>query len=437
MEKIAAPAGGRACPQENMNLKTLGLYQDLIKQWQAFKDMMFAERKTMGINLGTLGSAIGNVAGALGKGANGMGNIGRGIESGGGSLRGAASVSGLARMDLFIPRPIINEGPVGKAALNLTVPLGEIKFQNKSLPVRAAPVPLQGEIPWVQRAMMSPALPDLQIRKKMPTNILWFADYKKPNRVVLPLPNIIEFPKPKITPDTKPAAQVALSPAAKTENKTSTKTNTAAAVQPAQEEEIAEEIVTERVTNKQIDIVREEIEKFKLKVVVDEEVLENRIIGLTDTAKAAASGEDGVIEGKKIVEMAPPENEDKRSGIIKKNGPDGSWVETLEEIAARRFNSVKEAKKQIAEIINRKVPVKRAVAGREAGDQAVARVLKYLFVKSMPVKEVIKRVTKKQKKQVVHMPSPLPLIAHANEEPKEEKIEDFPTLAGVFQKRAA
>jgi hypothetical protein len=395
----------------------------------------------MGINLGTLGSAIGNVAGALGKGANGMGNIGRGIESGGGSLRGAASVSGLARMDLFIPRPIVNEGPVGKAALNLTVPLGEIKFKNESLPVRVAPAPLKGEIPWVQRAMMSPAMPDRQIRKDVPNKIIWFAEYKRNHKKLEPVaipqikpevlpfraPNIIEFPKPKI----------AAAPAVETGTQAASKQATDTAARPALEEELVEEIVTKRDTSKQIDIVREEIEKFKLKVVVDEEVLENRIIGLTDTAKAAANDEDGVIEGKKIVEMAPPENEDKRSGIIKKNGPDGSWVETLEEIAARRFNSVKEAKKQIAEIINRKVPVKRAAVGREAGDQAVARVLKYLFVKFVPVKEVIKRVTKKQKKQVMQNLNLLQPVPFANEEPKEGKIEDFPVLAGVLQKRAA
>ncbi len=241
---------------------------------------------------------------------------------------------------------------------------------------------------------------------------------------------VLPFPKPEVVvpPVLRPAVQIGPQTAAGA----AAEVRQVTATQPAPEEQELEEEVIERVIAKQIDTVREEIEELRSKIVVDEEVLENRMVGLTGAAEiAAAKSEGGEIEGNEIVALAPFETEDKRSGLIKKNGPDGSWVETLEEIAARRFNSVKEAKKQIVEIINRKVPVKRGKEGKNAGSEAVARVLKYLFVKAVPVEQIVTRVIKKQK---VSVKDRQPLVVEA---PKPEaRIDDFPVLAEVFPKAA-
>lgn len=134
--------------------------------------------------------------------------------------------------------------------------------------------------------------------------------------------------------------------------------------------------------------IKEEKEEVRLKNVVDKKILETRIgeFGSAADRVGAKAKENSLeekendaeeIDGKEIVEQVPVETEEKRSGLVKKSGPDGSRVETIEEVSSRRFKSVKEAKEQIMAIIFKKPPVKKEKEGEEAGQEAVARVLKY------------------------------------------------------------
>lgn len=198
-----------------------------------------------------------------------------------------------------------------------------------------------------------------------------------------------------------------------------------------QQQEV-EKVVTERDVSKQINTVEEEeTEEARLKEVVDEEVLNTRIkeFGSAVDIVGTEVKEEGLeeIDGKKIVEHIPAETEANRSGLIKKQGPDGSREETIGEVSSGKFMSVKEAKEKIAAIIAQKVPVKRAKEGILAGHEAVARVLKYFFVKSKPVDQLITRVIKKQ--------NPLQGMSVAKSEIKEPRIEDL-GLAEVFPKTA-
>lgn len=413
----------------------------------------------MGI-IGSIGSAVGSAAGSVGRAAGGVGRsagfggaIRGGIEGGGGGLIGGSSISGLARFDtgrVFGRVGSVNEGPAGLADLQTTVPW-QAEVTN---PLGQANIDVLSQAEAVAAQAWNPSVITSNLWIPDPARSearLWrqVGDDKRVEPAILPqaepmvipfvlpniAPNILDFLKPGAvaSPASEPAVQTEPQPGSGVANEVAPATM----VQPALEEQaLIEETITERDTAKQIDIVKEEIEEIRLKDVVDEEVMGNRIVGLTGIAEVVgAEDEGGEIEGNKIVALTPPETKDKRSGIIKENGPDGSWIETLEEIASRKFRSLTEAKKQIVEIIARKVPVKRGKDGKEAGSEAVARVLKYLFVKYQPAEQLIKRMTKKQKISAKEGQKPS-LVETSKPQARRPRIEDFPPLAEAFPKAA-
>lgn len=164
--------------------------------------------------------------------------------------------------------------------------------------------------------------------------------------------------------------------------------------QEQQIEQVVREVFVEDKTDKdQSPKEVEEIEEFRLKDVVDEKVLAKRIDEFgeaIDQAEAEIEG-DEEIEGSDIVKFLAPEDEERRSGLIKRRGPDGSRVETMEDIAARKFSSAKEAKKQTVETIYKKWPVKKAKEGREVGFEDKARVLKYQTGESVSNHEAVEK----------------------------------------------
>ncbi len=362
-----------------------------------------------------------------------------GIEAGGtamAGLGGFGEVGGLG---------IVNEGSVGLAALKLTVPLGEIKFNSESIPLQAKrpdiadvsflslrnhEVAKQSSSEYnLTQIALSPALPDPRNDELIEPMVVPFA---LPNIA----PSILEFPKPEtvVSPALEPAVQIGL----QTKTGVTTEVRQATTTHSAQEEQEVEEEVVERVTAKQIDIVEEEeAEESRLKNVVDEEVLNARIKEFSSAVDiVGAEVEDGLaeIDGGKIVKLVPAETKKNRSGLVKEQGPDGSRVETIEEVASRKFGSVKEAKENIMSVIARKMPVKRGKEGKIVGYEAVARVLKYFFVKLKPVVEqMITKVVKKQKVQAQEGQKPSQIVPVAKPEATGSRIENL-GLAEVFPK---
>ncbi len=300
----------------------------------------------------------------------------------------------------------------------------------------------------------------------------WFTDVEpkavKKAEVIMPqaeplteplaVPNFVEYPAPRIavSPVSQPATKaentpvVQISNQTQTENVVSAEAVPAVSAQSAVEEQEAEEVVTEEVANQdQKEVWEEETEKLELKDVIDEEVLSNRIVefegaielaGIEIKAEASEKGqqeEEREIEGEKIVSFVSSETADKRSGLVKRRGPDGSRVETIQAIRANKFRSVREAKEKTAATISEKVPVKKGREGREVGSEAVARVLKYLFVRFSPQEQQEVRVAKKTKLRVIQGQKPVQTISVIKPTAaKEARIEDHPQLAQVFQKAA-
>ncbi|MDP3954996.1 MAG: hypothetical protein Q8Q15_01375 [bacterium] len=300
------------------------------------------------------------------------------------------------------------------------------------------------------------SLPRTQIRggddKKMKPQILLQTESVIRSAAV---PDELEYPRfqPVVSPALEPATQTKKAVAVQTATRLEEEVKESVSIQPALQEEMEEEVVTEKIVQKQSEIIdEEEEEESKLKDVVDQEVLGNRTAefeGYVEKADAQLRAEalergqyedeqDIEIDGERIVSFVSPENEDKRCGLVKKTGPDGSRVEAIEEIASKRFRSIKEAKDYVVATIIRKVPVKKAIEGQEAGRKDVARVLKYLFTKEQPhaqtAAKIIKRRQLKAKGggslQVAFIPEESQLKS------TEPKIEDYPVLEEVFQKAA-
>lgn len=464
-------------------VKSLGFCQEIIKQVQASALMMFAERKTM--------KGPEGIGGAVGAGVS----IGPAVSSRlvtraapvSGSSFGERSAFGAA---LAVARPIINEGPVGRSFLEKSVPFsvkstrplrgndmavpdlggifksatelkltqpvksfnrtGEIVF-NPKRPSKVGSslnkVDVLAEVEAVlfqDRVNKQNPLEKTQKRVEPEIKPVELPNWQavipklKPKTAPIIVPIRVEYPKPKVV--ISPALEPAVQTGPQTRAGVATEVRQATATQPVLEEQEVEETVTERVTKEQIDTVKEEeTEESRLKNVVDEKVLNTRIkeFGIAvDVVGAVAEAVSEDLDGGKIVKLVPAETRKSRSGLVKEQGPDGSRVETIEEVTSKKFKSVKEAKEQIVAIIARKVPVKRAKEGVVVGYEAVVRVLKYFFVKAKPVEQMITRVIKKQKVLAKEGQKPLQIVPAAKPEVKEQRIENL-GLAEVFQQKAA
>lgn len=347
----------------------------------------------MGVEGGTISGIGGPVGGAgIAISAGPVGGIGfsGGISASGGelgpigsigpSMIGPESFSGLGHGP-------VNEGPVAANFLENSVPLtvgefnptGEIMLnpfeqQSWSEPLESAAQPLflRQAVEVAAAAWEAQIDPFLAIRQ---------AEILAPEQILIRLAE--PMPKVMAVPELVLGSQVGVQPEAKSK--------VAQAVSVSVSEELQIEPVVKKVLVKQIHQDQnpqqvEEMEEFKLKDVVDEEVLVTRIdefgqaidqVESKSDSIEAKSGEDEEIDGSVIVELLLPEDEVKRAGLVKKRGPDGSRVETIEEIAAKKFSSAKEAREQIIETIYQKLPVKKAKEGREVRYEDKARVLKY------------------------------------------------------------
>lgn len=376
---------------------------------------------------GSGGSGVG-VAASIGPATGVSPSVSRGSLG-----RFGPSISG---PEAYVP-VMVKEGPVGLAQFKNTMslqigsqPVEVINFQKpvealdaQATEVEAENILAQAKTPVEPAVVVQPA---------------WEAVLPQPKPLALPIieplliPDGLKDPLPQIM--TFPALEPAIGAQSKTEVKNATRPAQAVAVQPAlqEQEEEVEEIVEEKVQKKHEEAEEEEeIEESTLKDVVDEKVLNIRLeeFGSAADLVGAEAAKEGLeeIDGEKIVKHIPAETESNRSGLIKKRGPDGSREEAIELVSSKKFRSINEAKEKIAAIIAQKVPVKRAKGGRIVGYEAVARVLKYFFIRVKPAEQLVARVVKKQRS--------VPVVSVAKPEVKESRIEDL-GLAEVFPKAA-
>lgn len=368
--------------------------------------------------VGSIGSAIGSVASAVGRGVSSVGRI---------SVEAGPAVGHIGR--------IVNEGQVNLADLKNTVPLGEIRF-NEPLSVPDVLAEAESIIVQAQRpAIFSPVtLNEVKgINPGIYSSLITQNDNKvepailpqvEPMIVPFPALNILEFPKPKVV--VSPAAE----PFTKTENATTPQTQLI-----EEKEELIEESVIKESPKESLE--EEEIVEKRLHLE-DEEASVQRKYEIREAIVKAKVEADRLglkkITGWLVAKFLPPEYEGNRSQIIKKKGPDGSYQETVEEIAGvGELESEEQAVNRFDKVVAEKKPIKWGKEGTPVENKDVARVFKYRLVKPAQAHaEVVKRVIKKS--SVVSIKS-----AGVNTNPpqgwtEETSLKDYPSLTEVFPK---
>lgn len=378
----------------------------------------------MNIELGSVGSAIGNVASGVGRGAAVMGQI----SDFGPKLEGPLT-------------PSINEGQVGLMDLTNTValqigqvnPISELRFDN--------PVPLN-EVDVIAEAnhWLGITEPEMIPEMVKPAEVIMPQVEPVAMSMVVPNIDIVEFPKPQIM------ISPFLEPVTKTENRISVRPAVAPATavlpEPAQEEEM-EEAIEEKVKKQEPEERLEEEETIEEQMYLeDENVSAQRRIEIREAIVKARVEADKLglkkIAGWLVAKFLPAEHSGNRSQVIKNNGPDGSYQETVEAISEEgELESEEKAVEKFNEIVAEKKPVKYGKNGNPVGDIDVARVYKYKSIvkpSNEAYETVYKRVLKK-KDQIIPVPTQTQ-VSLINESKPETRLEDYPALAEVFQKVA-
>lgn len=309
---------------------------------------------------------------------------------------------------------IINEGPARGGFLG-----GEILFQAK--PSVVPNVIQQAEsvaaAAWGKSILPVPGPTELSVPKIEPI-------VAEPAPAHLRAPNIVEFPKPQVimSPALEPQAKI------KAENKVSAAPaqSTAVLPQPAPAEQEVEEIVEEKVKKQKPEERLEEAEEIESQMYLeDENASAQRRIEIREAIVKARPEADRLglkrIAGWLVAKFLPGEHEGNRSQVVRKTGPDGSYQETVEEIAGTgELESEEQAVSRFDKVVADKKPVKYGKNGNPVGNIDIARVFKYWLIKPKQAsEEAVKRVVKKKEIKA---------------EPNLEEIS--PVLAEVFQKAA-
>lgn len=384
-------------------------------------------------------SAGGSIGGGSVGGIGSSGSIG-GLEGGVGIAVATAPV-GISSFSLNI----VNEGPVTLSFLENTMPLTINRF-NPAGEIIFNPLTEENAVSGVNN-LLGVAEPKVEIKQSLLIEAETVAQQAWENHPVTQAEEVVAsmvnpINGPAIDYLTQPALEPSpiLDPVLKTatviQEQVSSKAQVVLdpAAQIGQAEQIVENIlVVEEVKKPQKPKEQEEETELRIKHVEDEEVSQERkreikeAVGKT-SIEAQRLGLKRIF-GWMVAKFLPPENEDNRSQIVKRSGPDGSYQETFEAISSSgEFSSEEEAVARFNEIVAEKKPVKRAKDGNQVTRLDIARVLKYLALQFQILPEVVeKRVVKKTVVQ--------PVIQN-KETKKETSLADFPSLAEVFQKAA-
>lgn len=197
------------------------------------------------------------------------------------------------------------------------------------------------------------------------------------------------------------------------------------------EEIVEQDLVENRISDNKQSLEELEIEEEWLRYVEDEEVSDQRRQVIREALEKAKLEADRLglkgISGLQIARFLPPEYEGIRSQIVKKDGPDGSYQETIEAISSIGEFDSQVAQERFDMVVSEKKPVKKAKEGNDVSKEDVGRVLKYRIFKPVKAHEVfVTRITKKK--------VPLNQVIV---ETKEPTLEDYPDLAETLAPKQA
>ncbi|MDD5416265.1 MAG: hypothetical protein PHE48_04705 [Candidatus Daviesbacteria bacterium] len=397
----------------------------------------------MGIE--AIGSAMGTVASAVGRGAS-LGRIFGEMPS-----VGAASVSGPSFL-----APTFEAAPIG-GLLNSIGPKLEGPLTRI---VNESPVAL---------ADLENTMP-LQIGKLNPVKEIRFSEPLSVSSVIAEADTILaQAQKSVIFPSVIPTnvgiqfmvaflARSAVEPAIEARSKLQPLTETKIVNQPAQvvlpatnpalKEQEVEKLVKEKVkVEKPKETLGEEEFVEKRLYLEDKEVSQVRRFEIRRAIKLAftiVGSLVSVVTGGMVARFLPAEHEDNRSQVVKKTGLDGSYQETVEEIAdIGELESEEQAVSRFDRVVAEKKPVKVGGNGNPVRNEDVARVFKYHVVKpAQAYVEVHRRVAKKRnitptEPWGANTTPPLGWTEDGEggrDGIKEEtSLQDYPALAKVFQ----
>lgn len=392
------------------------------------------------------GGISGGVGGGIGGGVGAVASVGSGIEGGG--LAGAASVSGPSiAAPSFEAAPAVtgpvNEGPLSLAALKLTVPMGEITF-NQPLPMESGFTKADVTESLSVEAAVTEADAIISQAQKPPS--IQVAEVSKINRPILPLeplffpqpwpgiepvgiPNNLEFSQPQAA--VSPAVEPLVQPGLQLEDQVFNEARPVVLTQPALEnQEVQEEAVAERVTVKKIDTVGEEKIIKKKKFVVDQTTLANRLQKVVEAARQAKPEAERLGLGKKIIGWIVDKyfslsHSSYMSKAVQPEGPDGTIAITEETIKAK---AEFESEQEVESVVLDNIPVSEEEDGEPVSDEQVRKVFQDRIVKpskpGRPLELVEKRVVQKEQKSL-----------RQPEAKKENNLRDL-GLAEIFPKAA-
>lgn len=280
----------------------------------------------------------------------------------------------------------------------------------------------------VSHADLINTMPILKIGKLNPIKEIRF---NEPKRLVEPMV------MPWVLPDVKPAVETLpkLHPVTGVRVANRPAQSVSPAASPAQEVQEVEELVEEK---KKVEDPKEILEEEKVTdreiFVEDIEVTAQRRWDIKGAIKKAKEiiGKLGLekLTGVLIAKLMPTEYAGVRSQVVKNAGPDGSYQDTIHELAgAGEFVSEIAAEEKADQVVAEKKPVKFGKNGLPLAFEHVVRVFKYWLFKPVPVYEVIKRVIRKKIQIAVQVQT---AVAETKSEKSLEELD--PTLAGVFQK---
>lgn len=256
-----------------------------------------------------------------------------------------------------------------------------------------------------------------------------------------------------VMPKIEPIAKVIPEPAIQSATRADNIPATFVASQPHTETRISNQEAQVTVTVPKEQEVEEIIEQDKTvedpKTSAKEEVLDDERFYLEDEQASAqrkyeikkALGKAKIeadrlglkkIAGWLVAKLMPPEHSGNRSQIVREKGPDGSYQETVEAIAAiSEFTSEQQAEERSSEIVAEKIPVKRGKHGRRVSNKEIARVFKLHFVKPVASEIAQKRIVKKVV-QILGQNQAQITVMEAPGIKSEGSLADYPKLAEVF-----
>lgn len=171
-------------------------------------------------------------------------------------------------------------------------------------------------------------------------------------------------------------------------------------------------------------IVREEkSDKDESVFIEDDPVNEQRILDLVEAEKLLDSqaNEGEVIDAAQLVTILPGEDESRRSGIIKKKGPDGGYKKYIEALKrVGKFSTVRALISYALEQLRKNTAVAFGKDGKKVGDKEVVNVLDSGLLERESVVEVARRLVRLEKPGKIEVSGGVVKIEYEPE--KTEKI---------------